>query len=212
LTRNIKNMEYIVTPKAISSKATARREAILVEAAVLFRQRGYAATTMRDLAKAVGIEAASFYNHFKSKDDILKHICFETGGLFLHKAQAIAQQMEKGEKNSVQTLQSLLQMHVAITCEMTNEAFITDHEWKHLPEPLRKSFKTIRQNYEQVYLQVIKKGIANGELRNVEPTVALFTLLSSVRWLQYWYRPTRTLSPDDLQSTIHTLILNGLAI
>ncbi|MFM2269325.1 MAG: hypothetical protein RL757_2766 [Bacteroidota bacterium] len=199
-------LEKIAKPSRIT-----RRDEILTAAAMLFRQRGFAATTMRDLAREVGIEAASFYNHFKSKDDILKHICFDTGGLFLKNAQNIAQKLDDGNQNCFETLQQLLGMHIALTCERTYEAFITDQEWKHLPEPLYKAFKTIRQDYEKVYLDVIKKGIERGELRDVDPTIALYTLLSSVRWLQYWYRPSRTVSPEILQNSIHTIILNGLS-
>ena len=54
-----------------------KRQIILEEAAKLFKDKGYGGTSMRDIAGQVGMEAASMYNHIKSKDEILEIICFQ---------------------------------------------------------------------------------------------------------------------------------------
>ena len=58
------------------NKRTTRKSLILQKAAAMFREKGYAASSMRDLADAVGIEAASLYNHIKSKSEMLHEIIF----------------------------------------------------------------------------------------------------------------------------------------
>ena len=59
-------------------RKASKKELILQKAASMFRQKGFAATSMRDLAETVGIEAASLYNHIQSKSEILQEIIFHT--------------------------------------------------------------------------------------------------------------------------------------
>ena len=65
---------YFLVSSNMQMKTETRKEEIVKIAAVLFKEKGYSAVTMRDIAKAVGIKAASLYNHINSKQDILKAI------------------------------------------------------------------------------------------------------------------------------------------
>ena len=67
--------------KAQRRKAS-KKDLILQKAAAMFREKGFAATSMRDLAETVGIEAASLYNHIRSKNEILEAICFDVANRF----------------------------------------------------------------------------------------------------------------------------------
>ena len=60
-----------------------KRDIILSTSAKLFRERGYSATSMRDIANAVGIKAASLYNHISSKQDILKDLLMHIANSFV---------------------------------------------------------------------------------------------------------------------------------
>nr|GFC94191.1 hypothetical protein [Tanacetum cinerariifolium] len=76
-----------------------KRQVILEEAAKLFKDKGYVGTSMRDIAGQVGMEAASMYNHIKSKDEILDSICFRISDIYIAQLQEVEQlPLSFGEK------------------------------------------------------------------------------------------------------------------
>ena len=186
--------------------ASAKRELILTEAAKLFKDRGYSGTSMRDLAGQVGMEAASMYNHIKSKDELLDTICFRISDTYISQLQTIEQQaIQFSEK-----LSSLVRLHIRLMVEDSAAVSVANHDWKYLPEPRLTEFKQARKTYEKGLAALIEAGIAAGEFRPVNVSVALFTVLSAVRWVELWYRPGRGLSAEELESNILTVLLGGL--
>ena len=186
--------------------ASAKRELILTEAAKLFKDRGYSGTSMRDLAGQVGMEAASMYNHIKSKDELLEIICFRISDTYILQLQTIEQQsIHFSEK-----LSSLVRLHIRLMVEDSAAVSVANHDWKYLPEPRLTEFKQARKTYEKGLASLIEAGIAAGEFRPVNVSVALFTVLSAVRWVELWYRPGRGLSAEELESNILTVLLGGL--
>ena len=191
----------------LKPRKSGKRELILAEAAKLFKDRGYTGTSMRDLAGQVGMEAASMYNHIKSKDELLDTICFRISDTYISQLQAIEQQgIPFSEK-----LSSLVRLHIRLMVEDGAAVSVANHDWKYLPEPRLTEFKQARKNYEKGFAALIAAGIAAGEFRPVNVSVALFTVLSAVRWVELWYRPGRGLSAEELESNILTVLLGGLA-
>ena len=72
-----------------TEKNTTRKDVIVSKAAILFREKGFKAASMRDLAESVGVEAASLYNHIKSKTELLHELCFSVANRFLQKLDEI---------------------------------------------------------------------------------------------------------------------------
>src|SRR6186997_212077 len=93
--------------KAQRRKAS-KKDLILQKAAAMFREKGFAATSMRDLAETVGIEAASLYNHIRSKNEILEAICFDVANRFNTNIEAI----ESGHHSSSHKVEILLRFHI----------------------------------------------------------------------------------------------------
>ncbi len=190
----------------LKTKKSVKRELILTEAAKLFKDRGYSGTSMRDLAGQVGMEAASMYNHIKSKDELLDTICFRISDTYISQLQYIeGQRIPYGEK-----IKSLVQLHIRLMVEDGAAVSVANHDWKYLPEPRLTEFKQARKTYEKGFASLIEAGIAAGEFRPVNVSVALFTVLSAVRWVELWYRPGRGLTAAELESNIITVLLGGL--
>ncbi len=183
-----------------------RRDFILEQAALLFKERGFAATTMRDLAETLDIKAASLYNHIDSKEAILSEICFS----FAHRYMSALDEIAGRQSLVTAKIEAVIDLHITLGTDDAAAIIITNYEWKHLPEPQFSEFKILRRRYENQFLSLITEGVNSGVLRPLDPQVAMFTILSALRWIPFWYRPERDLSVEDLKNSIKTLIINGL--
>ena len=183
-----------------------RRAEIIEIAAKLFKIKGFTATTMRDIAEQVGMEAASMYNHIKSKDEILQAICFKISNEYISQLNTIENQI----KSPVEKIKELIRLHVRIIITDIDSISVANNEWKHLSEDALTAFKEARRDYEQRFAKIIEAGIAAGELQPINVSVALFTILSAVRWVELWYKNDRDISPEILEENIISLLMNGL--
>lgn len=190
----------------IPTRKANKRQLILDEAAKLFKQKGFGGASMRDLASEVGIEAASMYNHIKSKDEILELICFRVSGMYISQLAEI----EVTAASYVEKIKALISLHIRLMIEDGAAVSVANHDWKYLREPALTEFKNARKQYEKGFAALIEQGIAAGEFQPVNVSVALFTILSAVRWVELWYRPGRELSAEELEAHIITMLLTGL--
>lgn len=194
-------------PAQRMSKKLNKRQIILDEAAKLFKLKGFGGTSMRDLAGEVGMEAASMYNHIKSKDEILEHLCFHVSDTYIAQLADVEQMSgSNGDK-----LKQLLRLHINLMLEDGAAVSVANNDWKYLTSGKLEQFKDARKQYEKGFAALIESGIAAGEFRPVNASVALFTILSAVRWVELWYRPGRGVTAQELEDDIMTILLNGLA-
>jgi AcrR family transcriptional regulator len=85
-----------------------RKDVIITKAAKLFREKGFSATSMRDLAEHVGVEAASLYNHISSKAELLQEICFKVANNFLTHIEEV----DASNKGSIAKIEAILRFHI----------------------------------------------------------------------------------------------------
>ena len=193
--------------KGTASRGKSRKHSIYEAAVQLFRDKGYPAATMRDLADRVGLkQASSLYNHVKSKEEILQNICFDNAQKFIEGMEAI----EQSNESILGKIQQLIRLHVRIATEDLTSITVFNDEWRHLSEPHLSSFLKLRRDYEERFKQLIESGIDQGIFKHLDSTIVLYSMLSSVRWLHHWYRSDRELKADDIAQTIATLLLDGL--
>ncbi|MEP2026449.1 MAG: TetR/AcrR family transcriptional regulator [Reichenbachiella sp.] len=183
-----------------------KKQIILEEAATLFREKGYSATTMRDIASKVGVEAASLYNHITGKEQILSKICFSLADTYTSKMDVIVNSNE----SAIAKIKELLLLHVEINAMSSPLASVMNDEWRHLTEPERGEFLEKRRTYENHFLAIINEGIADGSVVVSDAKVALYTMLSSIRWLQHWYHSNRDMNVESVKETIIGLLMNGI--
>ena len=172
----------------------------------MFRKRGYRATSMRDLASEVGMEAASLYNHIRSKQEILQELLLQVANRFTRQMARI----KEASNTSLEKLEKLVEVHVQMTIDHTDAIALIPNEWVHLTEPALGEFTRLRDEYEKDFLQIIKDCIENGYLQPVNPRIALFSILSTLRWLYAWYNRNKDFDPGQLKDEMVRCLIDGL--
>src|SRR4051812_19061502 len=114
----------------MSSLTISRKDQIEHIATALFKSRGYAATSMRDLATGLGIEAASLYSHIKSKEEILQRICFGMANEFFEGLK----EAEKTVSTAREKLEGAIRSHLNVLTKKPEATAVFLNEWRHMSE------------------------------------------------------------------------------
>lgn len=185
-----------------------KKQKILEAAARLFRDKGYSATSMRDLASAVDLKASSLYNHIASKEELLQEICFSTA----HKFVDAITEIEAREIPALDKIKALIYLHTTVAATDLTSITSFNDEWRHLREPHLSEFLSLRRHYEAHFLKILADGMEAGSIKQMEPQLVFYTMLSSIRWLYDW-RLRKQASISSLHSEqISTILLSGLLV
>jgi TetR/AcrR family transcriptional regulator, cholesterol catabolism regulator len=184
-----------------------RKEQVIRSAAELFKEKGYAASSMRDLAQKLGIEAASLYSHIKSKEEILQTLCFDMAAEF-------RESLDKVEKQNVSASEKLsmgIIGHVNVMARDLTASAVFMNEHRHLSNPHLRDFLLLRINYINRFKAIIEQGVATGEFKkNIDTKLAVMTLFSSLNWMPMWYSPEGSIEPKELGQQLANMLVNGL--
>ena len=190
----------------VQRRKASKKELILEKAAAMFRQKGFAATSMRDLAETVGIEAASLYNHIRSKNEILEAICFDVANRFNSNMTII----ETGQQNSIWKIETLLRFHIRQMIEKYEEVYVSDREWKHLEEPYLSNFQEQRRSYRKKFASIIEEGIQKNEIRKIDASTAVLIMLHAISGIESWHRSTARVNAAELEDNMVMIMIDGL--
>lgn len=184
-----------------------RKEQVIRSAAALFKEKGYAASSMRDLAQKLGIEAASLYSHIKSKEEILQTLCFDMAAEF----RASLDQVENQKVSAKEKLTLGVIGHVNVMAKDLTASAVFMNEHRHLSQPYLRDFLLLRINYINRFKAIIEEGVQSGEFKkNIDTKLAVMTLFSSLNWMPLWYSPTSSIEPKELGQQLADMLVNGL--
>jgi TetR/AcrR family transcriptional regulator, cholesterol catabolism regulator len=187
-------------------KNSTRKETIIETAARLFRERGFSATSMRDLAEQVGVEAASLYNHISSKAELLQEICFKVANKFMNNIDVV----EATDSSSIKKVEAILRFHIQHMVNHYEEVYVSDREWKHLTEPYLSNMQTQRRAYRQRVASIIEDGIQKGEIKKIDAPTAVLIMLHAISGIESWHRSTKKISGEILEENMVTILIGGL--
>jgi len=190
------------------AKSFTRKEQIISSAQQMFRKKGFGASSMRELAKEVGVEPSSLYSHFKSKDEILKIICFHIADEFFEALDPI----QNSVSSPTEKLKRVVTEHTNVIMKNLDAATVFFLEWKHLKEPALFEFKAMRNRYEDGFRQIVQEGITLCEFKNMDIDFTVRLIFSVLNGVHEWYRKSGTVSPDEVGDKLSHFILEGLSV
>ena len=182
------------------------KDMILINAAELFRKKGFAAASVRELAEALGIEAPSLYNHIGSKAELLQEICFEVAKDYT----AHMEEVLVSKKNAAQKTADIIRFHVRKLSTDFDKVFVSEHEWKRLPQKYLEEFLAQRKLYEKNMIDILKDGIEKKLFKNILPSIAVLAILSAVRGLELRQRHKNEFTIEELEETMVEHLLHGI--
>lgn len=189
------------------SETQDRREHIVGSAAELFARKGIAATTVREIADAVGMLSGSLYHHFDSKDAIVAEVL--SGYLdTIHRRYA---EVLATETTPADRLHDLVLASLQVAEEMPYPTAIYQNELHYLREhPAFAEVQSAAAKVQRVWLSVIEAGVADGSLRDDIPPRVFYRLIRDAVWLSVrWHRPGGRYSTKQLARDVTSIFLDG---
>ncbi|HWG84227.1 MAG TPA: TetR/AcrR family transcriptional regulator [Deinococcales bacterium] len=183
-----------------------RREQIYRAAGRLFSEVGYHATSMRDLAKALGVQGGSLYAHITSKEELLWEIVNRAADEF---DAALAPVLEL-QGTPPERITAALEAHLEVVSRNLDWATVFFHEWKHLSAERLELVASRRDSVERVYRALLEEGVRQGHFRaDLDVKVAAVLLLSSANWAYHWFDPRGRLTAREVARSFANMILRG---
>jgi len=187
--------------RAPVAEGATRRDQILAVAARLFSERGYHATSMRDIGEATGILAGSLYSHIRGKEDLLFGIVQRAAEAFLSGLEAVL----ASDASAEEKLRLAMRAHVDVVAGDPEAARVFHHEWRALTGRRRTEVRKLRRRYESMW-----DGIVRDLPGAADPRAARLLVLSAANWTYTWYRPDGPMSPQQVADRFTDLLLDGL--
>lgn len=170
------------------------RGRVLRAAAHLFSTQGYERTTVRDLARVVGIQSGSLFHHFKTKEDILCAVMEEAITYnFARMEQAVASGRTPRER-----LRGLIRAELESINGDTGDAMsVLVHEWNALSPERQQHLLAMRERYEALWLAVLEELRAEGAVQH-DSFLWRRLVFGAISWTRMWYKRNGPLSLDAL--------------
>jgi AcrR family transcriptional regulator len=188
-----------------------RRQAIEDVASDLFREHGYAGTSIRDIARALSMRGASLYAHVTSKEDVLWAIVDRAARRFESAADEAEREADaRHPGDPAEALAGLVRGHVRVLTVAVDEASVFVHEWRALSPERRAQVLDRRDAYEARFRRRIAEGIAIGVFGMTDPAIAASALLSALNGIASWYDPDGRLPAERVADHFVDLSLRML--
>ncbi len=180
-----------------------KKQFIINTAAELFKEKGYSATSMRDLASRVGIEPSSIYSHIRSKEDLLSEICMSCAVRFTEGMNYIY----FAELSPKKKVKALIDLHLQVAYDHPASVTVFNDEWKFLHDEVLSGFLNARKEYEKKFKKILLEGKKEGKFhfQNID---VVFSII--IKTLSCSYSGVNKHQKSDVETELTSFIMKAL--
>jgi AcrR family transcriptional regulator len=182
------------------------KDTITAAAVALFHQKGYFATSVSEIARQCGIQKASIYHHYPSKENILFHIHKVT----LEDLTGYLRGNLEGLADVESRMRAAVRSHVRFHLNRQKETFIANSELRGLTAEHYREIARQRDAYEQIFQQIIRQGAESGAFAAVDVKILSYAILTLCTAGAIWFKPRGRLRVDDIADIYESFVLFGL--
>lgn len=182
-----------------------RYDEMLAVSARLFREKGFSATTMDDIAGEMHVTKPALYYYIKTKHDLLYAICESAISQLIEGVRKI----NEGPGDAEEKLSKLIAWHVNMFSRQGDVINVYLADEGELPDENREHIRALSREYETIYRKMIRQAIDEGKFREVDVKMVVRAISGMCNWLSSWYRPEGQRSADEIAEIFLDLILKG---
>lgn len=184
------------------------RDLILESAAQVFSKKGYNGASMADIAEVVGLQKATLYHHFGSKQEILSELLDRAMTIVSENMIRVLRMDEPPDRK----FRLAMQTYLKVLCEQPNLSSVLLLEYRSLEEGLYKRHIQKRDDFEEMWRVLIQEGVSSGAFENQSVSMTVRAVLGVLNWTITWYRPDGNLSGEEIADRFSELFLEGLKV
>ena len=188
-------------------RSAPREDQVRAAALRLFREKGYHATSMRDIASEVGINKGSLYSYIRSKEDLLIPVFEQAMAVLLAQIEQIT---ADSSLRPTERLARAIHAHVIAVADNLDVLTVYLSEWRQLAAESLTTVRLHRERYAALFLQILEDGVASGEFRSMDTRIVMLGMIGMCNYLFRWYRPDGRLVPDQVADELIEMVMRGV--
>jgi len=191
-------------PKSMTLKGSQTAAKVRAAALKLFSRHGYAAVSIRQIAAEVGVQPGALYNHFATKQDILKDL------MLAHMRELLEAWAAHPPAPATDPLEAFARFHIRYHIERADEVFVSYMELRNLEPPSFALVDAERSRYEAILTDILQDGAQAGRYSIDDPKVTTRALIAMLTGIPTWFREGGSLSRETIEDYYVNLVCRAV--
>ena len=186
--------------------ASNKQMEIALAAVELFEQKGYHATSVQDIADAVGLQKGSLYHYIHSKEDLLLQIAHQAITDFNQRLEHILSLNIPAKEK----LLAAVENHLTVSISNLQTTTVLLRESFALGENPHQMIQDLTDRYLDLWTAILNEGVRNEEFHVTQPKITALAILGACNWVYRWYKQSGSLTAHEVATVFGSLFLDGL--
>ncbi|MYM56450.1 TetR/AcrR family transcriptional regulator [Thalassovita mangrovi] len=180
---------------------------VLDAALRLFARHGYAAVSMRQIAKEVGVQAGALYNYTPDKQSLLFDL------MKRHMEDLLAERAKhRGAGSALEQLEDFTRFHIRYHLDRSDEVFIAYMELRNLTPENFAEIEALRRDYENELEAILRQGEEEGVFAPADTRIETMAVIAMLTGVTTWYRAEGRLSAGEVERIYWDMVRKAVSV